>query len=135
MKLHLSINVTDQQKAVEFYSQLFGMNPTIEKEGYVKWDVQDPPVNFVIETGCCDSSDGVDHLGIQVENEEELETVVSRTRDSGQPFLDVEKTQCCYAVSDKAWVKGPGSENWEVFLTHSHDMDEYGTDRTHLLNE
>jgi hypothetical protein len=29
---------------------------------------------------------------------------------------DVEEaTTCCYAVQDKVWVTGPGTERWEVY--------------------
>ena len=51
-----------------------------------------------------------------------------------RPFLDVEATTCCYAKSDKAWIKGEAGDSWEVFLTHSHDEEEYGQDRSHLLD-
>ena len=103
MKLHISLKVSDLEKSRAFYSQLFGMEPTIERDDYVKWDVQDPSVNFVIEPG--KSAHGLDHLGIQVETDSELETLTTRIRGAGQPYLDVESTTCCYAKSDKAWVK------------------------------
>ena len=51
MKLHVSIKVEDFAGALRFYSRLFGQSPVIEKNGYAKWDVDDPAVNFVIETG------------------------------------------------------------------------------------
>ena len=55
-------------------------------------------------------------------------------RDSGQPFLDIAPTACCYAKMDKAWVRGVAGEKWEAFLTHSHGEDEYGEDREKQLN-
>ena len=131
MKLHISLKVSDLEKSRDFYSQLFGMDPTIEREDYVKWDVQDPSVNFVIEPG--ESAHGLDHLGIQVASDEELNSLSERMRESGQPFLDIEKTTCCYAKMEKSWVKGPNEEKWEAFITHSHDAAEYGEDREHLL--
>ena len=73
------------------------------------------------------------HQGIQVESDEELNELSDRMRESGQPFLDVEKTTCCYAKMEKSWVKGPNEEKWEAFITHSHDAEEYGEDREHLL--
>ena len=48
MKLHISLKVSDLGKSRAFYSQLFGMEPTIERDDYVKWDVQDPSVNFCL---------------------------------------------------------------------------------------
>ena len=133
MKLHLSMRVARIDAAIPFYSALFGQQPTITRPGYAKWDVADPAVNFVIEEAGVEG--GLDHVGIQVETGEELEAVAARLRDSGRPFLDIEATTCCYARSDKAWVKGAAGEKWETFLTHSHGETEYGTDRAHLLDD
>lgn len=133
MKLHVSMKVEDLENAIQFYSALFGQEPTIRKDTYVKWDVDDPAVNFVIESGRGRS--GLDHLGIQVETSDQLETMAERIRGMDRPFLDVEKTTCCYAKMEKAWVKGEANDKWEAFLTHSHDAEEYGEDRAHLLDQ
>jgi hypothetical protein len=126
------MKVENLEQARDFYSQLFNQEPTIERDGYIKWDVADPAVNFVIENG--EGATGVDHLGIQVESSDELGELAARMQDSGQPYLDVDDATCCYAKSVKAWVKGVTGEKWEVFLTHSHDEAEYGEDRAHLLD-
>ena len=132
MKLHVSMKVEDFDRALDFYSALFDRAPLIRKDGYAKWDVDDPAVNFVIEQGR--EKTGLDHLGIQVETSDELDSLAERMRDTGRPFLDVEKTTCCYAKMEKAWVKGEAQEKWEAFLTHSHDEEEYGDDREHRLD-
>ncbi len=132
MKLHISMQVDEFDKAVDFYSGLFGQEPTISKDSYAKWDVKDPNVNFVVEALGNDVR--VDHLGIQAESEDELKTLTHRMRESGQPYLDLENTTCCYASMEKAWVKGPAGEKWEAFFTHGHDEQDYGEDREHLLD-
>lgn len=132
MKLHVSMRVETLDSAIEFYSALFNQQPTVLRENYAKWDVADPAVNFVVEAG--GKADGLDHVGIQVSNSDELETIAARMRTMGRPFLDVEETTCCYAKMEKAWIKGDAGESWEAFLTHSHDEDDYGTDRVHLLD-
>ena len=48
MKLHLSLAVKDFDAAMAFYSELFKLQPKVQRDGYAKWDVQDPPVNFSI---------------------------------------------------------------------------------------
>ena len=129
MKLHVSMKVNDFQAAIGFYSRLFNQPPVILKDDYAKWDVADPAVNFVVEPGEAQ----LDHLGIEVESNRELDVLAERIRESGQPFLDVAKAHCCYANSEKAWVKGSAGEKWEAFLTHSHDESEYGEDRGDFL--
>ncbi|MEM7429225.1 MAG: ArsI/CadI family heavy metal resistance metalloenzyme [Pseudomonadota bacterium] len=135
MKLHVSMKVENFDEAVKFYSGLFGLEPLVMRENYAKWDVENPSVNFVVEGGaCCGTAIGLDHLGIQAGTSEELDQVAGRMRGMDRPVLDVEATTCCYAKSDKAWIKGEAGDRWEVFLTHSHDEEEYGEDRAHLLD-
>lgn len=132
MKLHVSMKVGDLDNAIEFYSALFNQEPLIKRDNYAKWDVHDPSVNFVVESG--HDAGGLDHLGIQVASREELDPLVERMRKTDQPFLDTESTTCCYAKMEKAWVKGVADEKWEAFLTHSHDEEEYGEDREQQLD-
>jgi catechol 2,3-dioxygenase-like lactoylglutathione lyase family enzyme len=132
MKLHVSMRVEDLDQAIQFYSALFNQEPLIQRDKYAKWDVQDPSVNFVIESGHAEG--GLDHLGIQVASQEELDPLVDRMRATGNAFLDTECTTCCYAKMEKAWVKGVADEKWEAFLTHSHDENEYGEDRENQLD-
>lgn len=131
MKLHISLKVDDLKQSIEFYSTLFAKSPDIVREDYAKWDVEDPSVNFVVESKR--TSSGFDHVGIQAENQQQLDELMSRIKQSDRPQLDLERTSCCYAESDKAWVRGTANERWEVFLTHRHDVEDYGQDRCHLL--
>ena len=132
MKLHISMQVADLAQAVKFYSALFNQEPTIIRENYAKWNVEDPSVNFVAESMGNDPQ--VDHLGIQVEDAEQLKSIAQRMHDTGYPFLGIERGTCCYADIEKSWVKGPTGEKWEAFLTHSHNSEKYGDDREHLLD-
>ena len=91
MKLHVSMKVTDFQRAIGFYSDLFNRPPVVLKDDYAKWDVDDPAVNFVVEPG----ETRLDHLGIQVEAASELDALAERIPGSGQPFVDVAKAHCC----------------------------------------
>lgn len=35
--------------------------------------------------------------------------------ESGLITLEETDTECCYALQDKVWVRGPGDEPWEVY--------------------
>jgi catechol 2,3-dioxygenase-like lactoylglutathione lyase family enzyme len=131
MKLHISFKVDDLDQSARFYSRLFAQDPSVIRDDYIKWDVDNPPVNFVIEQANGDVA-GFDHMGIQVETDNELQDLATRMRDSGRKFADLESAHCCYARSEKAWVEGMAREPWEAFLTHSHDSKEYGDDRNPL---
>jgi hypothetical protein len=60
---------------------------------------------------------GLDHLGIQVEDEAELREVYGRLGDAGGTVTEQGQTACCYARSEKAWIDDPAGISWETFLT------------------
>ncbi len=66
-------------KAIRFYSALFGAEPAKTKVDYAKWMLDDPRINFAISTRV---SNGLDHLGLQVDEEGELEELRSRLKQA-----------------------------------------------------
>lgn len=68
---------------------------------------------------------GVEHLGIQVENEGELAEVYDRLKAADRPMLEEGATTCCYAKSEKSWIADPQGVVWEAFLT-SGESTVYG---------
>lgn len=123
MRLHVSLTVSDLDASRAFYSALFGHAPTMEREGYVQWLLDDPKVNFVVETQC--GAPGLSHLGVQAEDAEELEAQFSRVAATGEAVLDEGTTTCCFARSTKNWTRDPDGVRWESFLTHERTGD-YG---------
>ena len=93
------------------------------KPDYAKWMLEDPRVNFAISMR--GNAPGLDHLGIQVENGEELQEVYGRLREAGGAVLEVGATACCYAKSEKSWIDDPTGIAWETFLT-SGESTVYG---------
>jgi hypothetical protein len=63
-RFHVHVRVDDIAQSVRFYSTLFATEPTVLKDDYAKWMLDDPRVNFAISTHC-GRSVGVSHLGIQ----------------------------------------------------------------------
>ena len=114
-RFHLHMAVEDIEQNVSFYSTLFGTGPTVRKPDYAKWMLEDPRVNFAISKR--GAKTGLDHVGIQAENEAELEDVHSRLARADQSLLKQEQTSCCYAKSNKYWVQDPQGVAWEAFHT------------------
>ncbi len=123
-RLHVSINVSNLESSIEFYSQLFGEPPTVTRDDYAKWLLDDPRVNFVLEHST--SSTGMTHAGIQTESEAELEEVFARMKAAEIPYLEEGLTACCYAKSEKSWTHDPDGLPWEAFYTH-HQLEERGS--------
>ena len=122
-RLHVHIAVTDLPRAIEFYSTLFDAAPSVQKDDYAKWMLDDPRVNLAISAR--GAKPGVEHLGIQAENGDELAEVYDRLQRADAPVLVEGDTVCCYAQSEKSWISDPAGVPWEVFHT-TGDSAVYG---------
>jgi hypothetical protein len=124
-RLHVHVSVDDLAQSVRFYSTLFASEPTVRKDDYAKWMLEDPRVNFAISKR--GRAAGIEHLGIQVENEAELGEVYGRLSRAERPVVEEKAITCCYAKSDKQWIADPQGVAWETFLTHG-ESTVYGQD-------
>ncbi|WP_024930494.1 ArsI/CadI family heavy metal resistance metalloenzyme [Methylophilus sp. OH31] len=114
-RMHLHVSVDDINQSVGFYSKLFGASPTVSKPDYAKWMLDDPLVNFAISKRGAKA--GLDHIGIQVEHESELDEIKARLEKAELSLVTEEGTTCCYAKSDKHWVQDPSGIAWETYRT------------------
>jgi catechol 2,3-dioxygenase-like lactoylglutathione lyase family enzyme len=114
-RIHIHVGVEKLDESIRFYSAIFGAAPVKTKADYAKWMLEDPRVNFAISTRA--SKNGVDHLGIQVEENEELEELRGRIRSADLAVFDEGETVCCYANSEKSWVQDPSGIAWEAYRT------------------
>ncbi|MBL4859125.1 MAG: VOC family protein [Erythrobacter sp.] len=115
-RFHVHVGVSDVDKSIAFYSSLFGSEPSVVKADYAKWMLDDPRINFAISARE-DAVKGIEHVGLQVEDRQELEEVYGRLRAADQPVLEEGATTCCYAQSEKSWIADPDGVVWEAFLT------------------
>ncbi len=119
-RMHVHISVEDLSKSINFYNHLFGAQPTVHKPDYAKWMLDDPRVNFAISQR--GELAGLNHLGIQVDNDRELLALKSQLEAADLSILS-ESGTCCYAKSDKNWVQDPSGIAWETY----HTMDNSPT--------
>ncbi|HCF24551.1 MULTISPECIES: ArsI/CadI family heavy metal resistance metalloenzyme [unclassified Novosphingobium] len=124
-RFHVHVGVTDLDQSIAFYTGLFGQVPSVTKSDYAKWMLEDPRVNFAISQKC-GAVKGVEHLGLQVEDQGELAEVYSALEAAGRPVLEEGATTCCYAQSEKSWIADPDGVVWEAFLT-SGESTVYGS--------
>jgi catechol 2,3-dioxygenase-like lactoylglutathione lyase family enzyme len=122
-RLHVHVSVDDLDRAIGFYAALFAARPSVVKPDYAKWMLDDPRVNFAISAR--GRTAGIDHLGIQVENKDELVDVYARLHQAGGRVTEQGATTCCYAKSEKSWIDDPAGVAWETFLTTGESTD-YG---------
>ena len=122
-RMHVHVSVRDIPNAVRFYSALFEAQPSVVKPDYAKWMLDDPRVNFAISAR--GGQPGLDHLGIQVESQDELQEVYGRLNQAGNNIFEEGQTTCCYAKSEKSWIDDPAGIAWETFFTTGESTD-YG---------
>ena len=124
-RLHVHVAVADLGAAMEFYRTLFDAEPSVVEADYAKWMLDDPRVNFAISSR--GRKVGLDHLGIQEDDDAELDSMSAALRASGQRTVEQRATTCCYAEGNKAWVADPSGILWETFHTIGA-ATAYGTD-------
>ena len=112
-RFHVHMHVDDLAKNIAFYTQLFAAEPARVESDYAKWMLDDPRVNFAISTR--GSKPGLDHLGFQVDDADELTALKARAQAADLALLDEGTTTCCYARSDKHWITDPQGIAWEHF--------------------
>ncbi|MFY0592092.1 ArsI/CadI family heavy metal resistance metalloenzyme [Roseivirga sp.] len=115
-RIHVNLSVKDVQNSIEFYNALFGEAPSFIKDDYAKWLLDDPRVNFSISKAITQM--GVNHLGIQTDDENELEQLYKNVSETKRKVKNEGDTVCCYAHSNKQWVKDPQGVEWEMFYTY-----------------
>ena len=114
-RFHVHVSVDDLDANIRFYSTVFGAPPTVVKDDYAKWMIDDPRVNFAISRRGAGA--GLDHLGLQVESDEELAALRGQVKSAQIAALDQTGAACCYAKSDKYWITDPQGIAWETFHT------------------
>lgn len=131
-RFHVHVAVEKLEDSIRFYSRLFDREPSVIKPDYAKWMLEDPRVNFAISER--NAATGIRHLGIQVENRDELQEVYANLQRAERPVLEEGATTCCYAQSEKSWIADPQGVKWETFLTvgesTTYGADEPGAVRT-----
>ena len=124
-RFHVHVAVPDLADSIRFYSTLFGTGPTVRKDDYAKWMLDEPRVNFAISQRS--NTNGVNHLGFQVDSDAELEAVHQQLITADSAVVAEKGANCCYAKSDKYWVTDPAGVPWETFHTLS-DVPVFGSD-------
>lgn len=115
-RLHVNLAVKNIEESISFYNAMFGQTPIVVKPDYAKWQVDEPSVNFSISLK--ENNHGLNHLGIETETSQELEAVYQNIANAKGEVREEGHTVCCYAQSEKSWIKDPQGVEWEAFRTY-----------------
>jgi len=118
-RVQLALNVSDLEKAIDFYSKLFATEPAKIRPGYANFAITDPPLKLVLIENADARGAGVtgalNHLGVEVETVEEVAASQGRLTDDGLATATEEAVACCYALQDKVWADDPDGAPWEIY--------------------
>ena len=106
MRIQLALNVKDLEAAVDFYSKMFGVEVNKRKPGYANFAIDEPPLKLVLFESP-DASESLNHLGVEVFDNEDVAVAAERLKAEGMAELVEDETTCCYAKATKVWTTTP----------------------------
>lgn len=117
LRFHVALNASRAHfdETVGFYEKLFGMAPAKRKPGYAKFDVAEPPLNLSLNQVESVPHGDLNHLGIQVWSDEQLEASRERLANAGVALEEQKEIECCYAKQNKFWAADPDGRKLELF--------------------
>ncbi len=124
LKPHVALNVKNVERSTEFYRKMLGIEPSKVRNGYAKFDIQNPNLNLSLNENPVNERGALSHLGIQVATTEDVLTMREKWASAGLYTRDEMQTSCCYAVQDKTWVNDPDGNEWEVFVVLEDNLPE-----------
>ena len=123
MKMHLNLHVSDLDRSVAFYRELFHVDPVKQFGDYALFITEEPALELALDLDTGVSADHHAHFGVVVNNEADVDAQISRLTNAGFE-LDIERAEtCCYAVQTKVWATDPDGRRWETYYVID-DVDE-----------
>jgi len=119
-RVQLSINVSDFDAAVAFYSRLFGAAPAKLRPGYANFALDDPPLKLVLNWPGNGPGGTINHLGVEVGSAADVTQAQARLAAAGLPAEPEPGAVCCYARQDKVWARDPDGVAWEYYTVLEH---------------
>jgi catechol 2,3-dioxygenase-like lactoylglutathione lyase family enzyme len=126
VRFHVSLNVSNLQKSIEFYRTLFGIEPAKQRSDYAKFEPDNPPLVLSLEPTPRPTGGPLNHLGLRMPDSKTLVDMQMRLESSGIRSNREEGVECCYAKQTKFWVADPDGTLWEIY-TLEGDIDHRGS--------
>jgi catechol 2,3-dioxygenase-like lactoylglutathione lyase family enzyme len=114
MRFQLALNVKDIEAAKSFYAKIFGVPPSKEKPGYANFALTEPPLKLVLIENP-DASERINHLGVEVFDEADVEKAKDRLEKAELTSLVEDDVDCCYSRQSKVWAHEPDGIDWEWY--------------------
>jgi catechol 2,3-dioxygenase-like lactoylglutathione lyase family enzyme len=125
VKFHASLNVSDLDRSVTFYTALLGAGPVKHYLDYAKFEIEQPALVLSLKPKRACAGGPLNHLGLRLVTVEQLRQVQARLKAVGARIGEQDDVQCCYARQTKLWVTDPDETLWEIYVLHE-DVPDWG---------
>lgn len=127
-RVHVSIEVSNLNQAVDFYSRLFHTKPTKLRDDYANFRMETPQLHLALVHNPDRPKEPHSnrHYGIELFADDRLNAWRKAAEDAGVKLRIEEKTTCCYAVADKFWARDPDGHEWEFWVRHAEAETMHG---------
>jgi catechol 2,3-dioxygenase-like lactoylglutathione lyase family enzyme len=130
VKFHVSLNVSNLARSIDFYRALFDREPATRKNDYAKFEVDEPPLILSLAPVPARGGGNLNHVGLRLRDSVELAQIQARLESAGIPTTREEGVECCYSKQTKFWAHDPDGALWELYVLHD-DADEEDHDHDH----
>lgn len=124
-RVQLALNVSNLDKAIDFYSRFFKTPPAKVRSHYANFAIEQPPLKLVLIENA-DHAGSLNHLGVEVYSTADVADAADYLTGAGLTTRAEDETTCCYAVQDKVWVDGVDDVPWEVYTVLADSLTPHG---------
>lgn len=108
-RFHIALNVKKVEPLIPFYEVLFGVAPHTVRDGYAKFDLREPPLNFSLNE-VPKNAKGNGNFGIEVKDQAVIERIAQRLQASVYSAALAPSTQ-----ASELQVKDPEGNTWRIY--------------------
>lgn len=126
VRFHISLNITNLERSVNFYKILFNMEPAKLRKDYAKFEPSEPPLVLSLEPNAKAGAGTLNHLGIRLGDSRQLVAMQERLEKAGIRSQREEGVECCYARQTKFWVHDPDNTLWELYTLDDDGLEHRG---------
>lgn len=113
MRMQLALNVDDLERAIEYYSALFGVTLNKREPGYANFVVPDHNLKLVLFEA--PGEERLNHVGFEVFSEEAVQKMADHLKSVSLLAEAQSEEVCCYARQNKAVAYDPQGLMWEWY--------------------
>ncbi|HVC94956.1 MAG TPA: ArsI/CadI family heavy metal resistance metalloenzyme [Pirellulales bacterium] len=124
-RFHLSLNVGNLTRSVEFFEAMLGVPPAKLRDDYAKFEIDDPPLVLSLEPHGVSAGGALNHVGFRLPDSTALVEAQRRLEAAGISTEREDGVECCYARQSKFWVHDPDDTLWEIYVLEG-DIDHRG---------